>query len=144
MRNDRVPVGLGNLITLGVLDGTRMPGKTRRCCGLKIAQVADLAYRLALPPSMSGVHNVFHVSMLRKYVQDESHAIDYGTIEVNVDTTFVVEPVRILDRSTKQLRRKEVDLVKVLWSHHDMGDPSWELELDMRAKYPQLFVDECA
>ncbi|XP_062021012.1 uncharacterized protein LOC133737489 [Rosa rugosa] len=104
----------------------------------------DLAYRLALPPSMSGVHNVFHVSMLRKYVQDVSHVIDYGPIEVHADTTFVVEPVRILDRSTKQLRRKEVDLVKVLWSHHDEGDASWELESDMRAKYPQLFVDEQA
>ncbi|XP_062012364.1 uncharacterized protein LOC133728928 [Rosa rugosa] len=77
-----------------------------------LERVGDLAYRLALPPSMSGVHNVFHVSMLRK--------------------------------STKQLRRMEVDLVKVLWSHHDKGDASWELESDMRAKYPQLFVDEQA
>ncbi|XP_024163703.1 uncharacterized protein LOC112170588 [Rosa chinensis] len=84
-----------------------------------VGRVGDLAYRLALPPSMSGVHNVFHVSMLRKYVQDESHVIDYGTIKVHADMTFVVEPARILDRSTKQLRRKEANLVKVLWSHHD-------------------------
>ena len=62
---------------------------------------------------MSEVHNVFHVSLLRKYVPDASHVIDFGTIKVNADATFVVEPVRILDRSTKRLRRKEVDLVKV-------------------------------
>ncbi|XP_024171876.1 uncharacterized protein LOC112177866 [Rosa chinensis] len=52
--------------------------------------------------------------MLRKYIQDESHMIDYGTIEVNADVTFTVEHFRILDRSTKRLRRKEVDLVKVM------------------------------
>ncbi|XP_061993237.1 uncharacterized protein LOC133711082, partial [Rosa rugosa] len=102
-----------------------------------LERVGKVAYRLALPVSMSGVHNVFHVSMLRKYVRDESHVIDHGTIEVNTDVTFVVEPVRILDRSTKKLRRKEVNLVKVLWSHHDEGDASWELESDMRVKYPQ-------
>ncbi|KAL6225732.1 hypothetical protein ACLB2K_004581 [Fragaria x ananassa] len=99
-----------------------------------LERVGDLAYRLALPPIMSGVHNVFHVSLLRKYIPDASHVIDYGTIEVNADATFVVEPVQILDRSTKRLRRKEVDLVKVCWSHHDEGDASWKLESVMRAK----------
>ena len=106
-----------------------------------LEKVGDLAYRLALPPTMSGVHNVFHVSLLRKYVPDASHVIDYSSIKVNADATFVVEPVRILDRSTKRLRRKEVDLVKVCWSHHDEGDASWELESVMRAEYPKLFLD---
>ncbi|XP_040367404.1 uncharacterized protein LOC121050659 [Rosa chinensis] len=109
-----------------------------------LERVGDLAYRLALPVNMSGVHNVFYVSMLRRYIRDESHVIDHGTIEVRGDVTFVVEPVRILDRSTKQLRRKEADLVKVMWSHHDEGDASWELESDMMKRYPQLFADECA
>ena len=53
---------------------------------------------------MSGVHNIFHVSMLRKYIRDESHVIDHGIIEVNDNATFVVEPVCILDRSVKKLR----------------------------------------
>ena len=66
-----------------------------------LEKVGDLAYRLALPPSMSGVHNVFHVTMLRRYVPDESHVIDHGTIKVNENASVVVEPVRILDRSTK-------------------------------------------
>ena len=106
-----------------------------------LEKVGDLAYRLALPPTMSGVHNVFHVSLLRKYVPDASHVIDYSSIKVNADATFVVEPVRILDRSTKRLRRKEVDLVKVCWSQQDEGNASWELESDMRAEYPKLFLD---
>ncbi|KAL6210451.1 hypothetical protein ACLB2K_015683 [Fragaria x ananassa] len=60
--------------------------------------------------------------------------------EVNANATFVVEPVRILDRSTKRLQRKEVDLVRVCWSHHDEGDASWELESDMRAKLDCLLI----
>ena len=104
-----------------------------------IERVGDLAYRLALPPSLSGVHNVFHVSMLRRYIQDESHVIDLGRITVKENATFVVTPVRILDKSTKQLRKKSVDLVKVLWSQHDEGDATWELESEMRTNYPYLF-----
>ena len=77
--------------------------------------------------------------MLRKYVGNESHVIDHDTIKVNADVTYEAEPVRILERSTKELRSKSVELVKVLWSHHDDGDASWELESDMRMKYPHLF-----
>lgn len=102
-------------------------------------KVGELAYRLALPPMMSSVHNVFHVSMLRRYIKDASHVIDYGTVEVNGDATYVEAPVRILDRMTKQFRTTQVNLVKVLWSHHDEGDASWELESEMRKKYPHLF-----
>ncbi|KAL6191908.1 hypothetical protein ACLB2K_038297 [Fragaria x ananassa] len=80
------------------------------------------------------------MSLLRKYIPDASHVIDYSSIKVNVDATFVVEPVRILDRSSKRLRRKEAKLVKVCWSHHDESDASRELESDMRAKYPKLFL----
>ncbi|XP_050378303.1 uncharacterized protein LOC126795518 [Argentina anserina] len=93
-------------------------------------------YWLALPMSMFGVHNVFHISMLMMYVPDESHMIDDSSIEVRKNVTFVIELVRILDRSTKKLRRKEVELVKVLWRHHDESDSSWELESDMRTRYP--------
>ncbi|CAL2256267.1 unnamed protein product [Prunus armeniaca] len=87
-------------------------------------KVGELTYRLALPPMMLGVHNLFHVSMLRKYVKDASHVIDYSTVEVNEDVIYVEAPLRILDRMTKQLRTTQVDLVKVLWSHNDQGDVS--------------------
>jgi hypothetical protein len=104
-----------------------------------LERVGDLAYRLALPLSLSGVHNVFHVSMLRRYIRDDSHVIDHEVVNVNADATYEVEPVRILERSTKELRSKSVNLVKVMWSHHDEGDASWELESNMRIKYPHLF-----
>ena len=79
-----------------------------------LERVDIIAYRLALPPSMIGVHKVFHVSMLRKYTPDPAHVVDWGQIEVNTDETFEEGPVCILDSREQVLRRKTVRLVKVL------------------------------
>ena len=78
-------------------------------------RVGTIAYRLALPPSMSGVHKVFHVSMLQRYTLDPSHVVDWGEIEVDTDGTFEEGPVCIMDSYNQVLRRKTVRLVRVLW-----------------------------
>ena len=62
-----------------------------------LERVGTVAYRLALPPSMSCVHEVFHVSMLRKYTPDPAHVVDWGQIEVDTDGTFEKGPVCIVD-----------------------------------------------
>ena len=62
-----------------------------------LERVGTIAYRLALPPSMSGVHEVFHVSMLRRYTPDKAHIVDWGEIEVDSDGTFEEGPVCIVD-----------------------------------------------
>ena len=79
-----------------------------------LERIGVVAYRLALPPSMSGVHEVFHVSMLRKYTPDPAHVVDWGQIEVDTDGTFEEGPVCIVDSCDQVLRRKTVRLVKVL------------------------------
>ena len=81
-----------------------------------LERVGTVAYRLALP-SMSGVHEVFHVSMLRKYTLDPAHVVDWGQIEVDMDETFEEGPVCIIDSRDQVLRRKTVRLVRVLWRH---------------------------
>ena len=83
-----------------------------------LEMVGTVAYRLALPPSMSGVHEVFHVSMLWKYAPDPTHVVDWGQIEVDTDETFEEGPVRIVDSRDQVLRRKIMRLVKVLWRHY--------------------------
>ena len=83
-----------------------------------LERVGTVAYWLALPPSMSGVHEVFHVSMLWKYTPDPTHVVDWGQIEVDTDGTFEKGPVRIVDSRDQVLRRKTVRLVKVLWRHY--------------------------
>ena len=80
-----------------------------------LERVGTVAYRLALLPNMSGVHEVFHVSMLRKYTPDPAHVVDWGQIEVDTDGTFEEGLVCILDSRDQVLRRKTVRLVRVLW-----------------------------
>ena len=77
-----------------------------------LERVGTVAYRLALPPSMSGVHEVFHVSMFRRYTLDPAHVVDWGEIEVDTDETFEEGPVCIMDSWDQVLRRKTVRLVR--------------------------------
>ena len=77
--------------------------------------VGTIAYRLALPPSLSGVHAVLHVSMLQKYTPDPTHIVDWGELVVEADGTFEKRPVRVMDSQDKVLRGKTMRLVKVLW-----------------------------
>ena len=107
-----------------------------------LERVSTVAYRLALPPSMSGVHEVFHVSMLRRYTPDPAHVVDWGKIKVDTDGTFEEGPVRIMDSRDQVLRRKTVRLVKVLWQHRGVEEATWEHEDTMRATYPFLFRNE--
>ena len=107
-----------------------------------IERVGTAAYRLPLPPSMSGVHEVFHVSMLRRYTPDPAHVVDWGEIEVDTDETLEEGPVCIIDSRDQVLRRKTVRLVRVLWQHRGVEESTWEREDTMQAIYPFLFRDE--
>ena len=79
-----------------------------------IERIGDVAYRLALPPALSKLHDVFHVSMLKKYLHDPSHVLSYESLDVDPKLTYEERPVRILDRKDKVLRNKIVSMVKVL------------------------------
>ena len=107
-----------------------------------LERVVTVAYRLALPPSMSGVHEMFHVSMLRRYTLDPAHVVGWGKIEVDTDETFEEGPMFIMDSQDQVLRRNTVRLVRVLWQHRGVEESTWEREDTMRATYPFLFRDE--
>jgi hypothetical protein len=105
------------------------------------ARVGSLAYRLQLPDSMSGVHNVFHVSMLRKYLRDPEHKIDLEPIRVQQDLSVECRPMRILDTSERVMRKRMIKYVKVLWTNQSEREATWELEEQMRKRYPALFEE---
>ena len=107
-----------------------------------LERVGTVAYWLELPPTMIGVHEVFHVSMLWKYTPDPAHVVDWGQIEVDTNRTFEDGPVCILDSHDQVLRRKTVRLVRVLWLHYGVEESTWEREDTMRATYPFLFRNE--
>ncbi|GFY91098.1 hypothetical protein Acr_07g0012940 [Actinidia rufa] len=102
-------------------------------------RVGAVAYRLAFPPRLANVHNVFHVSMLRKYEPDPSHVLDWGDLDVNEDVTYDERPIRVLDTRDQVLRGKTIPLVKVLWLHHGIEEATCERESELRAKYLDLF-----
>ena len=77
-------------------------------------RIGDVAYRLELPSRLSGIHNVFHVSTLRKYVADPTHIISYDEIQVQPNTTYVEKPARIIDTKEQALRTRMIKWVKVL------------------------------
>ena len=107
-----------------------------------LERMGTVAYRLTISPSMSGVHEMFYVSILRKYTPDLAHVVDWGQIEIDTDETFEEGPVYIVDSRDRVLRRKTVRLVRVLWQHCGVEESTWEREDTMRATYLFLFRDE--
>ena len=85
------------------------------------------------------VHIVFHVSLLKKYVSDLNHIVDWNVIQVEHEGDFPVEPVRIPDRKVKMIKNKAIGLVKIQWTCYSPEDATWEHEENMRAEYPQIF-----
>ena len=82
-----------------------------------LERIGPVAYRLALPLELAKLHDVFHVSMLRRYHSNESHILPVQEIQVQEDLSYDKELKTILAREVKQLRSKEIPLVKVLWQH---------------------------
>ena len=91
-----------------------------------------LAYKVALPPSLSKIHNVFHVLTLRKYIYDPSHVVELEPIQIYEDLTYEEVPVQIVDVMDKVLQHAVVKLVKVQWSNHSIREATWELEEEMK------------
>ena len=99
-----------------------------------------IIYRLALPPNLSGVYDVFHVSQLKKCISDPDMVIETNRPDFRPDLTVPERLVRILDTAEKTLRRKTIPVAKVLWSGQMEREAIWETEESMRRRYPKLFA----
>ncbi|KAA3470474.1 DNA/RNA polymerases superfamily protein [Gossypium australe] len=106
-----------------------------------IERIGPIAYRLLLPPELEKIHDVFHISMLRRYRSDPSHVIAPTKGEIQSDLSYSEEPIQILARETKELRNKKISLVKVLWHKHGVEEAMWEPEDVMKEQYLNLFTD---
>jgi hypothetical protein len=93
-----------------------------------------LAYRIALPLDLVGAHDVFHMSMLRKYIANPNVIVEYEPLEIQEGLTYVEEPVKIVDKKEQMLRTKTIPIVKVLWRNLGVEKASWEAEHDMRSR----------
>jgi hypothetical protein len=86
-----------------------------------------------------GTHDVFHVSMLRKYITNPDVIVEYEPLKIQKGLTYVEEPVKIMDKKEQVLCTETIPIVKVLWHSHGVKEASWEAEHDMQSRYPHLF-----
>ncbi|GKA55474.1 hypothetical protein Tco_0754423 [Tanacetum coccineum] len=106
-----------------------------------LAKVRTVAYLLELPEKLSRVHSTFHVSNLKKCLSDESLAIPLDEIHVDDKLNFIEEPVEIMDRKVKSLKKSHIPIVKVRWNSRRGPEYTWEREDQMQKKYPRLFAN---
>ncbi|WVZ89427.1 hypothetical protein U9M48_035838 [Paspalum notatum var. saurae] len=105
------------------------PFKITRQCG-------PVAYRLELPPHLAAVHDVFHVSQLKKCLRVPEEVIDTSQIQIQPDITYEEKPIKVLDQKQRSTRRRTIDFYKVQWSNHSEEEATWKQEEFLRTKYP--------
>ncbi|GKD58195.1 hypothetical protein Tco_1295704 [Tanacetum coccineum] len=104
-----------------------------------LERIGPVAYKLKLPEELSNVHSTFHISNLKKCLSDESHVIPMKELRLDDKLNFVEEPVEIMDREVKQLKKSHIPIIKVRWNSKRGQEFTWEREDQIRAKYPHLF-----
>jgi hypothetical protein len=100
----------------------------------------EVAYRLELPPNLSGVHDVFHVSQLKKCLRVPEEQAPLEGLDVLEDLTYTEHPVKILEMSERVTRNKRIKMCHVQWSHHTEDEATWGREDELRKTYLDLFA----
>ncbi|XP_070014236.1 uncharacterized protein [Nicotiana sylvestris] len=100
----------------------------------------EVAYKLTLSPSLSAVHPVFHISMLRKYYGNPSYVLNFSSVQLDKDLTYEEEPMAIIALQVQKLRFKSYPSVRVQWRGQPFYEATWETESDMRSRYSHLFT----
>jgi hypothetical protein len=97
-----------------------------------------LAYQATLLLDLARMHNVFHVSMLRKYFPNPDFVVEYELLEIQEEQMYDKMPVQFMDHKEQVLRTKKIPIVNVLWYNHGVEEASWEADKNMSC-YPRLF-----
>jgi hypothetical protein len=107
-----------------------------------LARHGELAYQLSLLENLSTVHDVFHVSQLKKCLRVPEEQLPVEDLEVQEDLTYIEKSTQILETADRVTRRNTIRMCKVKWGHHSEEEATWEREDDLRAKYPELFASQ--
>ena len=87
-----------------------------------LKRVGNISYELALPPNLQHIHNIFHISMLKKYNPNTCHVIEYEEVEIQPDLSYMEQPIEIIDQKEQILRNKTIQLVRVLWRNQKVEE----------------------
>ncbi|WVZ52826.1 hypothetical protein U9M48_003846 [Paspalum notatum var. saurae] len=105
-----------------------------------VERKGEVAYKLELPSNLSGIHDVFHVSQLKKCLRVPEEQAPLEGLDVQEDLTYTEHPVKILETSKRVTQNKRVKMCRVQWKHHSEDEATWEREEKLRATYPGLFA----
>jgi hypothetical protein len=100
-----------------------------------------VAYRLQLPPQLAAVHNVFHVSQLKKCLQVPTENIDLQDVAIESDLSYIEYPIKILDTKERNTRRATIKMYKIQWNHHIEEEATWETEAYLQKHFPGFLND---
>ncbi|GKE12688.1 putative reverse transcriptase domain-containing protein, partial [Tanacetum coccineum] len=100
-----------------------------------LERIGPVAYWLRLPKELSSVHDIFHVSNLKKCLADANLHVPLDEIKIDKTLRFVEEPVEIMDREVKKLKRSKILIVKVCWNSKRGLEFTWECEDHIKVKY---------
>jgi hypothetical protein len=101
----------------------------------------EVAYQLELPPQLSDVHDVFHVSQLKKCLRVPKDQLPMEDLDAKEDLSYQEYPVKILKTSERVTRKKNIKMCKVQWSHHTEEEATYEREEELKAEFPCFFSD---
>jgi hypothetical protein len=104
-----------------------------------LSQNRSVAFELELPAKLKQVHNVFHVSQLRKCLKAPEDSITHDDLDLQADLTYVEKPTKILEENWKRLQNRAIKFCKVKWKHHSEREATWKKEEELRQAYPELF-----
>jgi hypothetical protein len=103
-----------------------------------LERCGPVAYRLRLPDKLKGVHDVFHVSQLKKCLQVPDKVAELEDVELEPDLTYAEYPVRVLDQKDRSTRRRTIKMYKVQWNQHSEDEATWETEEYLNEKFPEF------
>jgi hypothetical protein len=103
-----------------------------------LEKCGKVAYKLEVPPSLAGVHDIFHVSQLKKCLKPPMDTVLPEVAPLDTDLTYPERPIRILDQKSRVTRRKTTKFYKIQWSNHAEEEATWESEDFLRSRHPDF------
>jgi hypothetical protein len=97
-----------------------------------------VAYKIWLPSQLAAIHDVFHISQLKKCIKVPTEIIETAAIEIEPDLSYTERPIQILDTKERVTRRKTIKMYKILWDHHTEEEATWETESYLQQNFPNF------
>jgi hypothetical protein len=101
----------------------------------------EVAYQLELPPQLSDVLHIFHVSQLKKYLRVPEKQLPMKDLYAKEDLSYLEYPIKFLEMSERVMRNKKIKMCKVQWSHHTEEEATWEREEELKVEFSNFFSD---